>query len=60
MPARKRLEEPSIRVAVLAPRYTYIEPTLAFNPMLSFLVVIMALFGGLGWLAAPDVNTRET
>ena len=36
----------SITGALLAPRWTYIEPTLAFSPMLSFLVVIMALVGG--------------
>jgi len=39
--------------AVLAPRWTYIDPTIAFNPMLSFEVVIMALFGGAGALFGP-------
>ena len=32
--------------AILAPRYAYIEPPSAFNPVLSFQVVIMALLGG--------------
>jgi len=39
--------------AVMAPRLTYIDPAIAFNPMLSFEVVIMALFGGAGTLFGP-------
>ena len=39
--------------AVMAPRWTYIDPAIAFNPMLSFQVVIMALFGGAGALFGP-------
>jgi branched-chain amino acid transport system permease protein len=39
--------------AVMAPRWTYIDPTIAFNPMLSFQVVIMALLGGAGALFGP-------
>ena len=39
--------------AVLAPRWAYIEPTIAFRPMLSFLVVIMALIGGAHRLWGP-------
>jgi branched-chain amino acid transport system permease protein len=39
--------------AVMAPRWTYIDPAIAFNPLLSFQVVIMALFGGPGRLAGP-------
>lgn len=42
--------------AMLAPRYVYIEPALAFTPMLSFLVVIMALLGGTGRLWGPLVG----
>ena len=38
--------------AVMAPRWTYIDPAIAFNPMISFQVVIMALLGG----AAPAVR----
>ncbi len=36
--------------AVMAPRWTYIDPAIAFSPMLSFEVVIMALLGGAGSL----------
>ncbi|MBL4646841.1 MAG: branched-chain amino acid ABC transporter permease [Hyphomicrobiales bacterium] len=39
--------------AILAPRYAYIEPPSAFNPMISFQVVIMALLGGTKKLWAP-------
>ncbi|MGB7304808.1 MAG: branched-chain amino acid ABC transporter permease [Burkholderiaceae bacterium] len=39
--------------AVLAPRYTYIEPAVAFSPELSFQVVIMALLGGVHRLWGP-------
>jgi branched-chain amino acid transport system permease protein len=39
--------------AVMAPRWTYIDPAIAFNSVLSFEVVIMALFGGAGTLFGP-------
>jgi branched-chain amino acid transport system permease protein len=39
--------------AVMAPRWTYIDPAIAFNPMLSFEVVIMALLGGVSTLFGP-------
>ncbi|MEQ8348797.1 MAG: branched-chain amino acid ABC transporter permease [Sneathiellaceae bacterium] len=39
--------------AIMAPRFAYIEPPSAFNPMISFLVVIMALLGGTGRLWGP-------
>jgi branched-chain amino acid transport system permease protein len=39
--------------AIVAPRWTYIEPAIAFNPMTSFQVVIMALLGGAGRLYGP-------
>jgi branched-chain amino acid transport system permease protein len=39
--------------AVMAPRWTYIDPAIAFNPILSFEVVIMALLGGAGSLFGP-------
>jgi len=42
--------------AILAPRYVYIEPSLAFAPILSFQVVIMALLGGSGRLWGPLVG----
>jgi branched-chain amino acid transport system permease protein len=42
--------------AVMAPRFTYIEPSLAFSPELSFQVVIMALLGGVHRLWGPLVG----
>ena len=42
--------------AMMAPRYAYIEPQAAFNPMISFLVVIMALLGGTRRLWGPLVG----
>ncbi len=42
--------------AILAPRYSYVEPPSAFNPMISFLVVIMALLGGTRRLWGPLVG----
>lgn len=42
--------------AIIAPRYVYIEPAIAFAPMLSFQVVIMALLGGTGRLWGPLVG----
>ena len=46
----------AITGARLAPRYVYIEPLIAFTPMLSFQVVIMALLGGTGRLWGPIVG----
>ena len=42
--------------AILAPRYAYIQPPSAFNPMISFLTVIMALLGGTRRLWGPLVG----
>jgi branched-chain amino acid transport system permease protein len=42
--------------AVMAPRFTYIEPSIAFTPELSFQVVIMALLGGVHRLWGPLVG----
>jgi len=39
--------------AVMATRWTYIDPKIAFNPLLSFLPVLMAIFGGMGQLYGP-------
>lgn len=39
--------------AVMAPRWTYIDPNVAFNPLVSFQVLIMALLGGAGRLHGP-------
>lgn len=42
--------------AILAPRFVYIEPAIAFNPQLSFMVAIMALLGGIHRLWGPLVG----
>lgn len=42
--------------AVVAPRYSYIEPNVVFSPELSFMVVIMALLGGVHRLWGPLVG----
>ncbi|KAB2955648.1 MAG: branched-chain amino acid ABC transporter permease [Rhizobiaceae bacterium] len=39
--------------AILAPRFSYIQPPSAFDPMISFQVVIMSLLGGTRRLWAP-------
>lgn len=39
--------------AVMAPRWTYIDPAISFNAVISFQVVIMALLGGAGSLFGP-------
>jgi branched-chain amino acid transport system permease protein len=39
--------------AIMAPRWTYIDPAIAFNPMISFQVVIMALLGGVQRIYGP-------
>jgi branched-chain amino acid transport system permease protein len=46
----------SITGALVAPRWSYVEPTIAFNPFLSFQVVIMALLGGVHRLWGPLVG----
>lgn len=43
----------SLAGAIMAPRWSYIEPTVAFSPMISFQVVIMALLGGAHRLWGP-------
>jgi branched-chain amino acid transport system permease protein len=42
--------------ALVAPRWTYVEPVIAFSPMISFQVVIMALLGGVHRLWGPLVG----
>jgi branched-chain amino acid transport system permease protein len=39
--------------AVMAYRWTYIDPVIAFNPLISFLPVVMAIFGGTSRLIGP-------
>jgi len=42
--------------AVMATRWTYIEPSIAFNPLYSFIPVLMAIFGGMGQLYGPVIG----
>lgn len=39
--------------AIIAPRWTYIDPSIAFNPIVSFQVVVMALLGGIARFYGP-------
>jgi branched-chain amino acid transport system permease protein len=39
--------------AIMATRWTYVDPYVAFNPQFSFLPVLMALFGGMGQFYGP-------
>ncbi len=39
--------------AIMATRWTYIDPQIAFNPLFSFMPVLMAIFGGIGQLYGP-------
>lgn len=39
--------------AIMATRWTYIDPFIAFDPLLSFMPVLMAIFGGMGQLYGP-------
>ena len=42
--------------AIMATRWTYIDPRIAFNPLISFLPVLMAIFGGMGQLCGPIIG----
>lgn len=39
--------------AIMAPRWTYLDPTIAFAPAISFQTLIMAMLGGAGTLFGP-------
>ena len=39
--------------AIMATKWTYIDPYIAFNPLFSFMPVLMAIFGGMGQLYGP-------
>lgn len=39
--------------AVMATRFRYIDPSIAFNPLISFLPVVMAILGGVSKLYGP-------
>jgi len=42
--------------ATIATRWTYIDPYIAFNPLFSFMPVLMAIFGGMGQLYGPVIG----
>jgi branched-chain amino acid transport system permease protein len=42
--------------AIMATRWTYVDPYVAFNPLFSFLPVLMAIFGGLGQFYGPIIG----
>ena len=42
--------------SIMATRWTYIDPYIAFNFLLSFMAVLMAIFGGVGQLSGPVVG----
>ncbi|MBA7619847.1 hypothetical protein ES703_27188 [subsurface metagenome] len=42
--------------AIMATRWTYIDPYIAFNPLFSFMPVLMAIFGGMGQLYGPVIG----
>jgi branched-chain amino acid transport system permease protein len=42
--------------AVMATKWTYIDPFIAFNPFYSFMPVVMAIFGGMGQLYGPIIG----
>ncbi|NSY39367.1 branched-chain amino acid ABC transporter permease [Leisingera sp. ANG59] len=39
--------------AIQAPRWTYVEPSIVFNPTISFITLVMALLGGPGRMWGP-------
>lgn len=39
--------------AIMATRWTYIDPYIAFDPLFSFMPVLMAIFGGIGQFYGP-------
>lgn len=42
--------------AAMATRWTYIDPRIAFNPLVSFVPVLMAIFGGIRPLYGPIIG----
>jgi len=43
--------------AVIATRWTYIDPYIAFNTLFSFLPILMAIFGGMGQIYGPVIGS---
>lgn len=46
----------SIAGAIMATRWSYIDPYIAFNPNYSFFPVLMAIFGGMSNLSGPVIG----
>lgn len=42
--------------AIMATNWTYVDPFIAFNPVISFMPVLMAIFGGMGQLYGPIIG----
>jgi len=42
--------------AIMATRWTYIDPSIAFNVLYSFMPVLMAIFGGMGQFYGPIIG----
>lgn len=42
--------------AILVPRWTYVDPNIAFNSLISFQVLVMALLGGTGTILGPALG----
>jgi branched-chain amino acid transport system permease protein len=42
--------------AIMATKWTYIDPYVAFNPVINFFPVLMAIFGGLGQIYGPVIG----
>ncbi len=43
--------------AVIATKWTYIDPYIAFNALFSFLPILMAIFGGIGQIYGPVIGS---
>jgi branched-chain amino acid transport system permease protein len=42
--------------ATMATKWKYVDPRIAFDPLLSFMPVLMAIFGGTGQLSGPVIG----
>ncbi len=42
--------------AIMATKWAYVDPRIAFNPLFSFMPVLMAIFGGMGQLYGPIIG----
>jgi branched-chain amino acid transport system permease protein len=42
--------------AIMATKWAYVDPRIAFNPLFSFMPALMAIFGGMGQLYGPVIG----